>query len=106
MISVMSSSSTSQAAEIMGGGGSGGGRLGALGIRRPERVWKRDGFIVRKECPWIPPANVEGEFVAHTLSAVFQRRTEAFVGWVLTVPRRGISLWGNPAHMSAMEVIV
>ena len=32
--------------------------------------------------------------------------TEAFVGWVLTVPRRGISLWGNPARMLAVEFIV
>ena len=106
MTSVMSSDATSRAAEIMGGGGSGGGRLGALGMRRPERVRKRDGFIVRKECPWMPPANVEGKVAAHALSAVCQRRTEAFVGWALTVPRRGGSLWGNPARISAMEVMV
>ena len=54
----------------------------------------------------MPPANVEGEVAAHALSAVCQRRTEAFVGWALTVTRRGSSLWGNPARMSAMEVIV
>ena len=105
MTSVASSAATSRAAEIMGGGGSGGGPLGALGMRRPERVWKRDGFIVRKECPWMPPANVECEVVAHALGAVCQQRTEAFVGWVLTVTRRGSSLWRNPARMLAMEVI-
>ena len=49
--SVTSSAATSQAAEIIGWGGSGGGRFGALGARIPERVWKSDGFIVRKECP-------------------------------------------------------
>ena len=49
--SVTSSAATSQVAEIMGGGGSGGGMLGDLGTRSPERVWKSDGFIVRKECP-------------------------------------------------------
>ena len=64
----------------MGGGGSGGGRLGALGMRRPERVRKRDVFILRKEFSWMPPANVEGEVAAHALSAVCQRRTEEFVG--------------------------
>ena len=48
---VTSSAATSQVAEIMGGGVSGGGRLGDLGTRIPERVWKSDGFIVRKECP-------------------------------------------------------
>ena len=80
--------------------------MGALGIQRLERVWKRDGFVVRKECPWMPPANVEGGFASHALSAVCQKRTEAFVGWALTVPRRRSSLWGNPAWMSAMEVIV
>ena len=48
---VTSSAATSRAAEIIGGGGSGGGRFGALGTRRTERVWKSDGFIVRKECP-------------------------------------------------------
>ena len=68
--SVMSSAETSRAADIMGGEGSGGGRLGALGMRRPERVRKRDGFIVRKKCPWMPPANVEGEVAAQALSAV------------------------------------
>ena len=70
MTSVTSSEGTPQAAKIMGGGRSGGGWLGALGMRRPERVWKRDGSIVRKECPWMPPANVEGKVVAHALSAV------------------------------------
>ena len=44
--------------------------MGVLVMPRPERVWKRDGFIVRKECPWMPPANVEGEVAAHALSAV------------------------------------
>ena len=106
MNSVMSSYANLQASDIMGGGGSGGGRLGALGMRRMERVRKRDGFIVRKECPWMPPANVEGKVAAHALSVVCQRRTEASAGWALTVPRGGSSLWGNPARMSAMEVIV
>ena len=54
----------------------------------------------------MPPENVEGEVAAHALSAVCQKRTEAFVGWALTVTRRGISLWGNPARMSAMDVMV
>ena len=54
----------------------------------------------------MPPANVEGEFAAHALSAVCQRHTEAFVGWALMVPKRGSSLWGNTARMLAMEVIV
>ena len=49
--SVTSSAATSRAAEIIGGGGSGGDMFGALGTRSPERVWKSDGFIVRKECP-------------------------------------------------------
>ena len=80
--------------------------MGALGMRRPERVRKRGGFIVRKECPWMPPAKVDGKVTAHVLSAVCQQRTEAFVGWALTVPRRGSYLLGNPAQMSAMEVIV
>ena len=66
--------------------------MGALGMRRPERVRKRDGFIVRKECSWMPPANVEGEVAAHALSAVCQQHTDAFVGWALTVTRRGSSL--------------
>ena len=106
MTSLTSYAATLRADEIMGGGGSGGGRLGALGMWRPERVWKRYSFIFRKEYPWMPPANVEGEVAAHVLSAVYKRRTEAFVGWALTVPRRGSSLWGNPARMSAMEVIL
>ena len=75
-------------------------------MQRPERVWNRDGLIVRKECPWIPLANVEGEVAAHAFSAVCQQRTEAFVGWALTVLRRRSSLWGDPTRMSAMEVIV
>ena len=106
MTSVMSSDTTSRAAEIMGGGGSGGGRLGALGMQRPERAQKRDSFIVMKECQWMPPVNVEGKVAAHALRAVCKRRTEEFLGWALTVPRGGSSLWGNPARMSAMEVIV
>ena len=69
-------------------------------------MWKSDGFVFSKEYPWIPPANVEGEVAAHVLSAVCQRRTEVFVGWALTVPRRGSSLWGDPARVSAMEVMV
>ena len=69
-------------------------------------MWKRDGFIVRKECPWMPPANVVGKVAAKALSAVCQQRTEAFVGWTLTVLTRGSSLWGNTAQMSAMEVIL
>ena len=52
------------------------------------------------------PANVEGEVAAHALSEVCQQHTEAFVCWVLTVPRGGNSVWGNPTRMSAMEVIV
>ena len=80
--------------------------MGTLGMQRPDRVRKRDGFIVRKECPWIPPANVEVKVAALALSAVCQRRTESFVGLALTVPRRGSFLWENHARMSAMEVIV
>ena len=106
MTSRTSSAGTSRAAEIMGGGGSGGGRLCALGMRRLERVWKRDGFIVSKECPSMPPTNIEGEVAAHALSAVCQRHTDAFVGWTLTVTGRGRLLWGNPTQMLAMEVMV
>ena len=54
----------------------------------------------------MPPANVESEVAAHALSAVCQRRTEAFVGWALMVPRWGSFLCGNPARMSAMDVMV
>ena len=54
----------------------------------------------------MPPANVEGEVAAHALSAVCQQRTEAFVGWALTVPSWGSSLWVNPARMLAMDVMV
>ena len=54
----------------------------------------------------MPPANVEGNVAAHTLIAVYQRLTEAFLGWALTVPRRGISLWGDPAQMWAIDVMV
>ena len=54
----------------------------------------------------MPPANVEGEVVAHTLIAVFQRRTVSFVGWSLMVLSWGSSLCGNPARMSAMDVMV
>ena len=54
----------------------------------------------------MPPANVEGEVAAHVLSAVCQQRTEAFVGWVLTVLSWGSSLCGNPVQMSAMDVMV
>ena len=78
--SVMSSDATLRAAEIMEWVGSGGGRLGILGMRILERVLKRDGFIFSKECPRMPPANVEGKVSAHVLSTVCQRRTEAFVG--------------------------
>ena len=53
----------------------------------------------------MPPANVEGEVVAEEMSEVCQRHTEAFLGWALTVPSRGSSLWWNPARMLAMEVI-
>ena len=31
----------------------------------------------------MPPANVEGDVAAHTLSAFFQLRTVEFVGWEL-----------------------
>ena len=54
----------------------------------------------------MPPANVEGDVAAHALSAVFQRRAVVFVGWALVVPSRGISLCGNPARMSEMDVMV
>ena len=54
----------------------------------------------------MPPANVEGDVAAHALSAVCQRRTVAFVGWALMVPIWGSSLCGNPAWMSAMDVMV
>ena len=54
----------------------------------------------------MPPANVEGKVAAHALSVVFQRCTVAFVGWALMVPSWGSSLCGNPARMSAMDVIV
>ena len=54
----------------------------------------------------MPPAYVEGDVAAHALSAVFQRRTVAFVGWVLMVPSWGSSLFGNPVRMSAMYVMV
>ena len=54
----------------------------------------------------MPPANVEGGFLAHALSAVFQRRTEAFVGWALMVPSWVSSLCGNPAWMLLMDVMV
>ena len=54
----------------------------------------------------MPPANVEGDVAAHALSAVCQRRTLAFVGWALMVPSWVISLCGNPARMSGMDVMV
>ena len=54
----------------------------------------------------MPPANVEGEVAAYALSLVCQQRTEAFVGWALKVPTWGSFLWGNPAQMSAMDVMV
>ena len=54
----------------------------------------------------MPPANDEGNVVAHALSAVYQRRTMAFVGWALMVPSLGRSLCGNPARMSVMDVMV
>ena len=54
----------------------------------------------------MPPANVEGKVGAHALSVVCQKRTEAFVGWALTVPSWGSSLCGNPARMLAMYVVV
>ena len=52
------------------------------------------------------PANVEGDVAAHVLSAVCQRRNVEFLGWVLMVPIWGTSLCGNPARMSAMDVMV
>ena len=54
----------------------------------------------------MPPANVEGEVAAHALSEFYQRRTVAFVGWALMVLSWGSSLCGNPARMSAMDVMV
>ena len=54
----------------------------------------------------MPPDNVEGDVVAHALSAVFQQRTVEFVGWVLMVPSWGRSLCGNPARLSLMDVMV
>ena len=54
----------------------------------------------------MPPANVEVEVAAYALSEVFQQRTEAFVGWALTVPSWGSSLCGNSARMSAMDIMV
>ena len=54
----------------------------------------------------MPPANVEGNVAAHALSEVCQRRTVAFLGWELTVPSWGSSLCGNPAQMSAMDIMV
>ena len=54
----------------------------------------------------MPPANVEGKVAAHALSVVCQRRTVAFVGWVLMVTSWLSSLCGNPARMSAMDVMV
>ena len=69
-------------------------------------MWKSDGFIVRKECPEISPANVEGEVAAHTLSAVCQQHTVLFVGWAFKVPSWGSFLCGNPARMLEMDVMV
>ena len=54
----------------------------------------------------MPPANVEGNVVAHALSVVCQQRTVAFVGWELMVPSWGSSLCGNPARMLVMDVMV
>ena len=54
----------------------------------------------------MPPANVEGDVTAHALSAVYQQRTVAFVGWALVVRSWGSSLCENPARMSAMDVMV
>ena len=54
----------------------------------------------------MPPANVEGDVAAHALSAVYQRRTVAFVRWALMVPSWRSSLCGNPARMLAMDVMV
>ena len=54
----------------------------------------------------MPPANVEGDVAAQTFSLVCQRRTVAFVGWELMFPSWGSSLCGNPARMSAMDVMV
>ena len=54
----------------------------------------------------MPPANAGGNVAAHGLSVVCQRRTVVFVGWELMVPSWGSSLCGNPARMSAMDVMV
>ena len=54
----------------------------------------------------MPPSNVEGYVAANALSVVCQQRTVAFVGWALMVPSWGSSLCGNPAQMSAMDVMV
>ena len=54
----------------------------------------------------MPPANVEGDVAAHALSAVFQRRTVAFVGWALMFPSSGSSLCGHPEQMLVMDVLV
>ena len=54
----------------------------------------------------MPPDNVEGKVAAHALIAVFQQHTVAFSGWALMVPSWGRSLCGNPARMSAMDVMV
>ena len=54
----------------------------------------------------MPPANDEGDVAAHALSAVFQRHTVAFIGWVLMVTSWGSSLCGNPERMSEMDVMV
>ena len=54
----------------------------------------------------MPHANIEGNVVAHALSAVCQQHTVAFVIWELMVPSWGNSLCGNPVRMSEMDVMV
>ena len=54
----------------------------------------------------MPPVNVEGDVAAHAFSTVCQLRTVAFVGWALMVPSWGRSLCGNPARMSAMDIVM
>ena len=80
--------------------------VGRIGNAETGEGEEEGRFYRQEKCPWMSPVNVEGKVAAHALSVVYQRQTKASVGWALTVPRGGSSLWGNPARMSAMEVIV